>query len=62
MEQRLGQKIKISENQFGFMHLRSTREAIFSPRQLMKKSWDNAKNLHMTFINLEKIYDKVTRD
>ena len=37
MEQRLRQKTKISENQFGFMPGRSTMEAIFSLKQLMEK-------------------------
>ena len=55
MEQRLRQKTKISENQFGFMPGRSTMEAIFSLRQLMEKYQAKRKNLHMA-------YDRVPRD
>ena len=59
MEQRLKQKTKITETQFGFMPVKSTMEAIFSLRQLMEKYQTKRKNLHMVFINLEKAYDRV---
>ena len=61
-EQRLGQKTKISENQFGFISGRSTIEAIFSLKQLMKKYRAKRKNLSMVFIDLEKNYNRVPRE
>ena len=62
MEQRLKQKIKISENQIGFMLRRSTMEAIFSLRQLIEKYQPKRKNLQMVFIDLKKAYNRVPRD
>jgi hypothetical protein len=39
---------------------RSTTEAIFLIRQLMKRCRDQKKDLHKIFIDLEKAYDKVS--
>jgi hypothetical protein len=44
MEQRLRQKTKIYENQFGFMPGRSTMEDILSLRQFMEKYKAKRKN------------------
>lgn len=44
MEQRVRRKIKISENQFGFMLERSTVEAIFSLKQFMKNYREEEKS------------------
>jgi hypothetical protein len=52
----------VTENQFGFMSERSTIEAIFLISQLMERCREQKKDLHMIFIDLEKAYDKVTRD
>jgi hypothetical protein len=52
----------VTENQFGFMSGRSTMEAIFLLRQLMERCREQMKDLHMIFIDLEKAYDKVTRN
>ena len=61
IEHRLRQNVSISENQFGFMPGRSTIEAIHLLRQLIER-FRERRNLHMIFIDLEKAYDKVSRE
>ena len=58
IEQRLRGTTQISTNQFGFMPRRSTIEAIFLIRQVMER-FEEQKDLHMVFIDLEKAYDKI---
>jgi len=58
VEQRLRSKIKVSKSQFG----RSIMEAIYLLRHPKKRYRDNQNDLHMVFIDLDKAYDKVTRE
>jgi hypothetical protein len=37
-------------------------EAIFLIRQLMDSHREQKKNIHMIFVNLEKVYDKIPRN
>jgi hypothetical protein len=62
IKHRLRGVTNVTENQFGFIIGRSTMEAIFLIRQLMERCREQKKDLHMIFIDLEKIYDKVTRN
>src|SRR5215470_4611566 len=62
IEHRLRRETHVSENQFGFMPGRSTMEAIYLIRGLIEKYRSREKDLHMVFIDLEKAYDRVSRE
>ena len=61
IEQCLRVTMQILANQFGFMPGRSTMEAIFLIRQVMER-YREKKDLHVVFIDLEKAYDKISRN
>jgi hypothetical protein len=62
IKHRLRGVTNVTENQFGFMLGRSTMETIFLIRQLMERYREQKKDMHMIFIDLEKVYGKVTRN
>ena len=62
IEQRVRKETDVSENQFGFMPGRSTMETIYLLRRLMERYWDQQKDLHIVFIDLEKTYDRLPRE
>ena len=51
---RIRYEVTIAEQQFGFMPGRSTTDAIFRLRMLMKKWSEGQKAVHCVFIDLEK--------
>ena len=61
IDRRLREETTIGDEQFGFMPGRGTTDAIFAVRQLMEKHREKQKELHMVFIDLEKAYDRVSR-
>ncbi|KAL3498426.1 hypothetical protein ACH5RR_041158 [Cinchona calisaya] len=62
IERRLRNETKVSNNQFGFMVGRSTTEAIYILKKLTERYRDEKKDLHMIFIDLEKAYDRISRE
>ncbi|XP_063590671.1 uncharacterized protein LOC134767573 [Penaeus indicus] len=59
---RLRTMVHVGEEQFDFMPNRSTTDAIFILRQIIEKHRERQENLHCTFIDLEKAYNRVPRE
>ena len=62
VEALIRQKVDIDQMQFGFMPGRGTTDAIFILRQLQEKYLAKRKNLYFAFVDLEKAFDRVSRD
>jgi len=54
--------VKIDECQFGFQEGTSTIDAIFILQQVQEKYIEKKKELIHVFLNLEKAFDRVTRE
>jgi Reverse transcriptase (RNA-dependent DNA polymerase) len=52
----------LREEQYGFRGGRSTTDAIFAIRQVMERKWEEGKEVHLTFLDLEKAYDRLPRE
>ena len=61
IEKRIRRETAIRENQFGFIPVRLTTEAIHLLRRLMEKYMERKNYLHLVFIDLEKAYDCIPR-
>jgi len=62
IERRLRKNISISENKYGFIPSKSTTEAIYLIRSLMKLYRDRKVDLHTVFIDLAKAYDTISHE
>ncbi|XP_063533678.1 uncharacterized protein LOC134743977 [Cydia strobilella] len=61
INKRISNISQVSPNQFGFTASRSTTDAIQTIRIMMEKYRINNQDLHLTFIDLEKAFDRVPR-
>ena len=52
----------LEDGQCGFRPGRSTTEQFFTLKQIFEKSWEYGKDLLACFVDLEKAYDRVSRD
>jgi len=52
----------VGNYQSGFRKNKSTTDHIFVIRQIMKKSYEFAKDLHMVFIDYKQAYDSIDRE
>ena len=63
IEARLREIVNIRDNQFGFRPgMPTTEPPVFALRQLQEKCREKNKDLHMVFVDLEKAFDRITRD
>ena len=62
IEARLRDRVEISKQQYGFMPGKGTTDAMFALRILMEKYREGQRQLHCVFVNLEKAYDRVSRE
>ena len=53
---------KLEDGQCGFRPGRSTTDQIFTLKQIFEKSWEYGKDLFACFVDLEKAYNRVSRD
>jgi len=53
---------KLEDGQCGFCSGRSTRDQLYTQKQIFEKSWEYGKNLFACFVDHEKQYDRVLQD
>ena len=62
IETRLRDRVEISKQQYGFMPGKGTTDAMLALRMLMEKYREGQRELHCVFVDLEKAYDRVSRE
>ena len=53
---------KLDDTQCGLRPARSNTDPTFTLQQIFEKSWEYAKDVETCFLDLEKAYDRVTRE
>ena len=61
IDRRLREETSIGEEQFGFMSVRGTTDAIFAARQVIEKHREMQKELNLVFLDHARAYDRVPR-
>lgn len=49
----------LREEQYGFRGGRSTMDATFAIGQVIERQWENSKEVHLTFLDLEKAHERL---
>ena len=62
IKNRIREIVELRSIQFGFRRGMSTTEPLFTLRILKEKYQERKKDIHMVFVDLEKAYDRVSRD
>ena len=62
IEARLRDGVEINKQQYGFMPGKKITDAMFPLRMLMEKYKEHQRELHCVFMDLEKAYDRVSRE
>ena len=61
LENRIKEKVMTDEMQYGLMPGKGTTHALFIPRRMQEKFRGREKNLYLSFVDLEKAFDRVPR-
>ena len=62
LEKKIRCQVSIDNMQFGFMPEKGTADVIFIMRQVQEKHQAKKKNLYYAFVDLEKAFDRATRE
>ena len=62
IEVRLRDRVEISKQQYRFIPGKVTTDAVFALRMLMKKYRKGQRELHCVFVDIEKAYDRISRE
>ena len=62
IEANLRDRVEITKQQYKFMPGKETTNAIFTLRILMEKYREGQRELHCVLVDLEKAYDRVSRE
>ncbi|VDP22623.1 unnamed protein product [Heligmosomoides polygyrus] len=62
LDSRIHEFVKLSDNQCGFVSGSGTIHAIHAARLLVEKHCEKQKPVHIAFLDLEKVFDRVRRE
>ncbi|KAL6727136.1 hypothetical protein Aduo_009040 [Ancylostoma duodenale] len=62
IDRRIRDIIQVTTNQYGFVANCATTGAIHAARLMIEKHWEKQKPLHLAFLDLEKVFDRVPHE